>query len=430
MDKTKLVFFLCALVTIFLIPSMNFAASFDCSKASSEVEKIICGNDELSKLDDSLNKAYVQALEWKDIKSRIIKSQRQWLKVRNACKNAECLKNAYQIRFNELGSLLPDGTAPRPPDRSTSSSEVNERLLRAAERGSVQRIKNLLTEGGDVNSRDRYGRTLLMDAAQYGHLGLVEFFIDKGVDVNAKDYSGRSVLTGAAKVGNFEIVKLLIDKGAEVSSTFLMFAATSGNLEIVKLLLDKGLDVNARDEDGKTVLRRTTFIRVFGRISAPTSGNLEIVKFLIDRGADVNAKTDYTVLMGAARSGNLELVKFLVDKGLDVNAKTETGSTTLIFATMNARMNGYSVVKLLIDKGADANTKNENGRTALMDAAERGDLEVAKLLIDKGADVNAKAKDGDTALKRAQRGNELMEQLLKAYGAKDEVFRDHHSGAQ
>ena len=35
------------------------AASFDCGKAASEVEKIICGDDELSRLDESLNKAYL-----------------------------------------------------------------------------------------------------------------------------------------------------------------------------------------------------------------------------------------------------------------------------------------------------------------------------------------------------------------------------------
>ena len=44
------------------------AASFDCSKATSEVEKLICGDDELSKLDDSLNTAYLLALERPDIK--------------------------------------------------------------------------------------------------------------------------------------------------------------------------------------------------------------------------------------------------------------------------------------------------------------------------------------------------------------------------
>jgi hypothetical protein len=42
------------------------AASFDCGKAVSEVEKIICGDDKLSRLDETLNKAYLQALERDD----------------------------------------------------------------------------------------------------------------------------------------------------------------------------------------------------------------------------------------------------------------------------------------------------------------------------------------------------------------------------
>jgi uncharacterized protein len=80
------------------------AASFDCGKATSDIEKIICSNEELSKLDESLNKAYLKALERPDIRKQMIESQKQWLKnERNACKNAECLKKTYETRIKELG---------------------------------------------------------------------------------------------------------------------------------------------------------------------------------------------------------------------------------------------------------------------------------------------------------------------------------------
>src|SRR5512139_946550 len=106
MDKTEIVFCLCALIAIFLIPSVINATSFDCGKATSEVEKIICSNDELSKLDESLNKAYSQALQRTDIKKRTIERQRQWLKnFRNVCRDAECITIAYEIRLNELRFL-------------------------------------------------------------------------------------------------------------------------------------------------------------------------------------------------------------------------------------------------------------------------------------------------------------------------------------
>jgi len=79
------------------------AASFDCEKAVSKIEKLICSDDELSKLDESLNKAYLQALERADIKQQIIESQREWLKYeRNLCPSAECMRKAYTTRIKEL----------------------------------------------------------------------------------------------------------------------------------------------------------------------------------------------------------------------------------------------------------------------------------------------------------------------------------------
>lgn len=98
----------------FLLTSA-YAASFDCLKASSEVEKIICGDEELSRLDDSLSEAYQEALKTEASKTqpeaKIIESQRQWLKkVRNRCQNAACLKKAYETRIRELGWFRGGGT--------------------------------------------------------------------------------------------------------------------------------------------------------------------------------------------------------------------------------------------------------------------------------------------------------------------------------
>ena len=104
------------------------AASFDCGKAASEVEKLICGDDELSKLDESLNKAYLQALKRTDIKEQTIKSQRQWLKnERNACQNAECIKKAYETRIKELRLSVRNGPdCGETPDLDAKQKGVTE----------------------------------------------------------------------------------------------------------------------------------------------------------------------------------------------------------------------------------------------------------------------------------------------------------------
>ena len=58
---------------LLMIAGNVHAAGFDCVKASTEVEKMICDDDELSRLDESLNTAYLEALERPDIKEQAIK---------------------------------------------------------------------------------------------------------------------------------------------------------------------------------------------------------------------------------------------------------------------------------------------------------------------------------------------------------------------
>lgn len=107
---------------LFLLTTAQ-AASFDCRKAKTEVEKLICSNEELSKLDESLNEAYLRTLHRTDIRQETIKSQRQWLEYeRNACQDVVCIKNAYETRIRELGLTSSSGIVIfRDPHRKTSS---------------------------------------------------------------------------------------------------------------------------------------------------------------------------------------------------------------------------------------------------------------------------------------------------------------------
>jgi len=77
------------------------AASFDCVKAKSLVEKTICADPRLSALDDQVNAAYVVAKTTGDT-SVIIKQQRAWLKERNICTTPACVEQMYTQRLKEL----------------------------------------------------------------------------------------------------------------------------------------------------------------------------------------------------------------------------------------------------------------------------------------------------------------------------------------
>lgn len=78
------------------------AASFDCAKASTKVEKLICGDAELSKLNEDLAVAYQRALQNGKQAETLKQAQKQWLKERNGCANADCVKRAYAARLQLL----------------------------------------------------------------------------------------------------------------------------------------------------------------------------------------------------------------------------------------------------------------------------------------------------------------------------------------
>lgn len=80
------------------------AASFDCAKAATKIEKFICGDAELSKLDEELNAAYKAALQDEKQADTIKQAQKRWMKERNGCSDANCVKAAYETRLSALRS--------------------------------------------------------------------------------------------------------------------------------------------------------------------------------------------------------------------------------------------------------------------------------------------------------------------------------------
>lgn len=85
-----------------LLPITAFSASFDCAKAASPTEKLICSNGSISKLDEQLASAYKQALESSTDKDAVKKAQIEWLKQQRTCIDADCLIQAYRTRMVAL----------------------------------------------------------------------------------------------------------------------------------------------------------------------------------------------------------------------------------------------------------------------------------------------------------------------------------------
>ena len=102
------------------------AASFDCARATTTVERTICGDAELSRMDEALDQAYRAALASPQA-GAARDGQRAWLAGRNRCTTAACVRDAYAAR---LAQLSPG--AAKPPVPAAAPSCRQERGAAAA----------------------------------------------------------------------------------------------------------------------------------------------------------------------------------------------------------------------------------------------------------------------------------------------------------
>lgn len=105
--------------------------------------------------------------------------------------------------------------------------DLNKELLNAAKSRDLDKVKECIKRGADVNTKSSNGRTSLHWAAFEGCLSGVEYLIEKGAVIDAKDNTGR---------------------------TPLHYATRNGYLSIVQCIIEKGANFDVRDKDGKTPL--------------------------------------------------------------------------------------------------------------------------------------------------------------------------------
>lgn len=279
----------------------------------------------------------------------------------------------------------------------------------------------LLDSGAQVNSQAGfYNTTPLYGAAQNGSLELVKLLVSKGAKVNAVDKYFSRPLAKAVQADNLEIAKFLLEHGADKTinhsdDEFQTAIFKARSAKMAQLLIANGADVSRGDKKGHSVLLHAVANYL----------DFDLLKVLLQNGADINAqdKSGTTALLQAVRHSYAKngktCVQFLLENGAKANVANNQGETPLLVAEK------LEELQVLLAHGADVNAQNEDGQTALIHIAQIYDPkgEKTKWLLEHGADVNIRDKKGKTALGYATANSagwyskERVE-ILKQYGAK------------
>ena len=183
-----------------------------------------------------------------------------------------------------------------------------------------------------------------------GRIDKVRQLIKEGHDVNAKNNGGKTPLHVA--VGALDL-----------------------NLEIISLLLKHGADVNAKDRDGNRPLH---FLGETNNFKENTKTDIQVISLLLKHDADVNARNnrERTILHRSNRL-SLGIIHLLLKHGADVNAKDKREETPLYSLISEASESNCSIlfekVKLLIRFGANPKIREYKGRTITIEEWIRED---------------------------------------------------------
>ncbi len=241
---------------------------------------------------------------------------------------------------------------------------------------------------------NKQGLTPLQLAVLSGDAKSASALIDKGADINAKNNQGETVLTIVIQKGKShkEEALALIEKGANVNVT-----NSQGKTPLMMAIQTESSDISLAilkkdvDVSVKNTQGETALMMAINKMSD------EVVLALIAKEVNINATNNQgqSLLMMAIQKGRDKVALALIKKGADYNAINSQGDTPLMMAIANGCL---QVAQDLIAKEAEINAKDNQGDTALMLAASTGHEDIVQALFKKGADINAKNNEGDTAL--------------------------------
>jgi len=315
---------------------------------------------------------------------------------------------APEAKATELAaqtSLPGNQTAPRsslpaasPAKSSGYEMTPGQMFRKAIGDGDLQTIETLLSIGFDPNSPvDGHGYKPLWYAISSGRAEVVELLLAAHADPNAKPVDAvfyATPLRLALQQRNLLMASDLVEAGANVDAkgndgqTVLYYEVRSAHLDAIRFLVERGADVNVRDKEGTSPLD-----------DAVWNGSVDSVALLLAHGArldEPDPETGATPINEAAYRGNSEVIQYLLQFHPNLGIPDKRGYVPLDNAL---RMGGEDATLLLLEAESRA-PQTSFGK--LMDAAIRKDEpRITEALLRRGVPANATLPSGSTPLQAA-----------------------------
>jgi ankyrin repeat protein len=284
----------------------------------------------------------------------------------------------------------------------TSPANLAEKeLIRAAQKGFLERVRLLVEHGVNVNARlGLNGRTVYEEALRAGRTVVADYLLQHGAAKVELDTLQQFSIACAA--GRRDEVQARL----KADPTLLERLGHNGRIELlhraghilegIRLAVELGVDINA-------VVPGTHMDRTVLHNAAAWS-TIPVIKFLLDLGADPNlldltyhstpvgwalyhGRRDnaefllpFTGVADAIRCGSVErIIKLLDQDPSQINA-TDSAGNPLSFVVTPMMANLHAVVGLLTQRGLNWTAKNTEGETALDRAVGMGWSDLADVI--------------------------------------------------
>ncbi|RLA71506.1 MAG: hypothetical protein DRG30_08490, partial [Epsilonproteobacteria bacterium] len=286
----------------------------------------------------------------------------------------------------------------------------------------VKTVLVLLEHNANVNHKDKYGNTLLMQAS---NPEMIRLLLSYGADMDHSDNKGDKILFRFAK-GSYnqkaEIINVLVEFGADLTEKdkkgkrafdymtpndqYALYVILDDNIEIDEKKITNWLRDAIKDRNYKLIERLLKMGDYANTKDSYTKkpfifdviDDALIIGLFLDHGLDVNSTYGYrrkSLLQEAIGKCAVESVRLLLKQYEKIQDNYKTLASLLRCDDSNKSV---ELADMLLNKGVSVSAVDNKGHTLLHLAAREGRGELCRFFVEHGVDVNLKDKEGVSPL--------------------------------